>query len=117
MDIPRSLFAAEDMVNVFKTLREISQFLELCKGLYDDMKRMEHAIENLEQQNLDLREEMGQMKEQINKIFESNPKCSDNHDANLSTRIRLPYLNAHPYGVPFGWNANTREQPMTEGHE
>ncbi|RDX64797.1 hypothetical protein CR513_56608, partial [Mucuna pruriens] len=33
-------------------------------------KNMEHAIEKLEQQNLVLRGEMGQMKEPMNKIFE-----------------------------------------------
>ncbi|RDX92417.1 hypothetical protein CR513_25466, partial [Mucuna pruriens] len=40
MDIPRSLLATEDMDNVFRTPREISQFLELCRGLYNDMKKL-----------------------------------------------------------------------------
>ncbi|RDX90243.1 hypothetical protein CR513_27911, partial [Mucuna pruriens] len=40
MDIPRSLRIAEGMVDPFRTPREISQFLELCRELYDTMKEM-----------------------------------------------------------------------------
>ncbi|RDY05270.1 hypothetical protein CR513_10909, partial [Mucuna pruriens] len=83
---------------------------------------MEHAIKNLEQQNLDLRGEMGQMKEQINKIFELLTQGETLNVVATPTPTYPPgfissYLNAHPYGMPSGWNINTREQPATKGHE
>ncbi|RDY12589.1 hypothetical protein CR513_02582, partial [Mucuna pruriens] len=40
VDIPRSLRATEGMIDPTKTPREILQFLELCRGLYDEMKKM-----------------------------------------------------------------------------
>ncbi|RDX66108.1 hypothetical protein CR513_55168, partial [Mucuna pruriens] len=40
MDIPRSLHAAEGMTNSLNTPPKITQFLELCRGLYDGLKIM-----------------------------------------------------------------------------
>ncbi|RDX76831.1 hypothetical protein CR513_43126, partial [Mucuna pruriens] len=85
---------------------------------------MKHAIENLKQQNLDLRGEMGQMKEQINKIFELltqraalNAVVAAQGLPAYPPRFTPPYSNVHPYGMPPEWNANVGEQPAIEGHE
>ncbi|RDY02244.1 hypothetical protein CR513_14323, partial [Mucuna pruriens] len=96
---------------------------------------MEQAIEKFEQQNLDLRAKMGQMKEQINKMFElltqgttlnatetsqgvtSNVVAVTQGTTTYPPRFTLPYLNVHPYGMPSDWNVNTEEQPAVEGHD
>ncbi|RDY13602.1 hypothetical protein CR513_01441, partial [Mucuna pruriens] len=83
---------------------------------------MEHTIENVEQQNLDLRGEMGQMKEQINKIFKLLTQGATLNAAVAMMPIYPPgfaplYLNVYPYGMPSGWKANVGEQPTAEGHE
>ncbi|RDX89091.1 hypothetical protein CR513_29216, partial [Mucuna pruriens] len=85
---------------------------------------MEHAVENLEQENLDLRGEMGQMKKQINKIFELftqgatlNAATSARGSTIYPLGFTPPYNNVHPYGMPPRRNANTGEQPALEGNE
>ncbi|RDX90231.1 hypothetical protein CR513_27929, partial [Mucuna pruriens] len=86
VDIPRSLRAAESLVDPTKTPREVLQFLELKRRIIapyhiyhtrSKAKNMEDMIESLEQQNQELRGEnqglkgeMMQIREQMNKLFE-----------------------------------------------
>ncbi|RDX92413.1 hypothetical protein CR513_25462, partial [Mucuna pruriens] len=96
---------------------------------------MEQANEDLEQQNLDLRVEMRQMKEQINKMFElltqsaalnaaataqgvtPNATVVIQGTTTYPPRFTQLHHNVYPYGMPFCWNANTGEQPTIERHE
>ncbi|RDX73528.1 hypothetical protein CR513_46848, partial [Mucuna pruriens] len=90
---------------------------------------MEQAIEDLEQQNLELRTEMGQMKERIDKKFELltlsitlNPAVTVQGSASNTVATAQgtpPYpLGFTPqYEMPLGWNTNTEAQTVIEGHE
>ncbi|RDX76378.1 hypothetical protein CR513_43645, partial [Mucuna pruriens] len=81
---------------------------------------MEQAIEDLKQQNLELRTEMGQIKEQINKMFELLTQSAALNAAVAAQGATLntvavtqgtpthplgftpPHLNVHPYRMPIG---------------
>ncbi|RDX86859.1 hypothetical protein CR513_31754, partial [Mucuna pruriens] len=90
---------------------------------------VEQAIEDLEQQNLELRTEMGQMKECIDKMFELLTLSTTlNHAATIqgsvpntaaTTQGTPPYPSRFTpqYGMPLGWNTNTEAQTAIEGHE
>ncbi|RDX89106.1 hypothetical protein CR513_29207, partial [Mucuna pruriens] len=93
------------------------------------IKDIEQAIEDLEQQNLELRTEIGQMKKRIDEMFEL---LTLNTTLNAATSAQGPNPNTvvttqgtptYPprftpqYGMPLGWNSNTKGQAPMEGHE
>ncbi|RDX87771.1 hypothetical protein CR513_30706, partial [Mucuna pruriens] len=89
---------------------------------------MEQVIDDLEQQNMEMRAEMGQMREQINKMFEllkqntALPTTATTPIpgaiSNAATRGTPTYPSGFTpeYGMPLGWNTTTVGQ-VVEGQE
>ncbi|RDY10810.1 hypothetical protein CR513_04611, partial [Mucuna pruriens] len=108
-----------------KTMKEKLTTLRHWYNTRSKTKHMEHANGNLEQQNLDLKGEIGQMKEWMNKMFELLTQGAALNAATIA-QGSLTYppkftlllnRNIHPYGMPQGWNANTEEKLAAEEHE
>ncbi|RDY01040.1 hypothetical protein CR513_15676, partial [Mucuna pruriens] len=91
-------------------------------------RHMEQAIDDLEQQNMEMRAEMGQMREQINKMFElltqntallvvaTAPTLGAISNAVTQGTPTYPPGFTPQYGMPLGWNTTTDGQ-VVEGQE
>ncbi|RDX89681.1 hypothetical protein CR513_28566, partial [Mucuna pruriens] len=130
INIPRNLLVAKGMVKPLKIPTEISQFLGLYSGSYEDhalqhryntrskAKNMENKVESMEQQNEDLRGEIRQLKEQMSKMFELftrimasiTPVATQGtlvyplgYTLPVYTNIAPPFNTKDPpYGMPYG---------------